>query len=236
MKHIITILLVVALLALAGCKEGPATEDKTTTDTTSTTTESKSESGFVEKFADFTKLKTSLQYSVTYDVNVPNQQKYTMSQYFGGEGKMRADMKMQQGEARTYILGSTFYSCNNMQGSWMCMKIESQDQDTTQQFNQVEQNPEDYDIDSDGTMSVAGTTAICFKIDSAAQNAEMRECFSKEGVPLYMKMTSQGMTTELKATRYSASVKASDFELPAKATDVNEMMKQYGANVPAGYQ
>lgn len=192
------------------------------------TSDSKDEdSSFADKFKDFAAKKMATEFTVTYDQTIKNEgatQKLAMTQYFGGPTKYRSDMTVQGHETRSYVLDKTFYACNDMSGAWQCLKIENQEQNTAS-FDNVESNPDKYDYTFKGTKTVAGALTYCYEI--AVPPSVMTECFTKEGVPLYMKVTGSGADMEMIAKSYKTSVSDSDFSLPAEATDMNAMMAQY---------
>lgn len=240
MKKIITLLFVLALsLAVIGCKEdleksaAAGAGNKKTADTAKAAAGDSSKSdSMAGKFKDFVGMKLGAEYTVSYQNSMTangKTQTYTMTQYFAGANKMRMDTKMQGVENRAYMLTDAFYSCSNQQGSWMCIKID-RPEDATQEVDAVEKSPDDYNILYDGTMSIAGATAQCYKI--TLPTGMMKECFSKEGVPLYMQVKSGDVETEMKATTYKTSVSDSDFTLPAKAQDMNAYVQQQMKNMP----
>ncbi|MFC1741008.1 DUF4412 domain-containing protein [Nanoarchaeota archaeon] len=244
MKRILVMMLVLLIaIGLSGCG-GDDSSDSGESKKSASSQVVKKTSSDKKKSDDFREMiakKSDLRFSVDYTIDVDSQGQsmtYKMSQYLGGPDQMRTDMTMQDpgtGEdvkTRSYFLSDGMYSCNDRQGEWGCMKLahgeDMGEQDYTKDFEAVEENPDDYDITYAGTKSVAGTTAQCWGISFAGQT--MKECFSKEGVPLYMEMGGVGMEYVMKATRYSTKVSSSDFELPAEATDMdqmaNDMLKQ----------
>ncbi|MCX6772735.1 MAG: hypothetical protein NTV88_03110 [Candidatus Micrarchaeota archaeon] len=180
-----------------------------------------------DSFLSILGLKSTLQYKVAYDISsgtAGQQAVLQMTQYLKGTTKMRSDSAYQGIESRTYVVDGAYYSCSNAQGAWTCMKLTIPKEDTTKSIDDVATNKENYQITADGTMQVAGVTANCYKV--IGKNLDYsRSCYSPEGVPLYVKITStsaQGETgsTEMTATSYSTSVSDSDFALPAVATEL----------------
>ena len=245
MKKILISLVCLAVLVLAlgigGCSEGPSDDSQAAASeegSAEVSVEEGSEASFSDKFKDFVSMKTGLEYTVSYDFSskgMGQTDTYTMTQYFGGKNRMRMDSEIEGHAARVIMDGSAIYSCNKESGAWQCMKFDTGDEmeDSTEQFRMVEDNPDEYDITYAGTMKIAGATAHCYAVSVAG--AELKECFSKEGIPLYMLMKSSGFESEMKATTYKASVKDSDFDLPAEPIDMEQMMQQAMANMPEGY-
>lgn len=262
MKKIITVLVVLLLaLTVVGCKEdvkpkqttgpggAPADEGGETgmeEGSAEASAEEGSEGGeWADKFTSFISKKAASEFTVTYDLTSKNDgktEKYTMTQYFGGPKRFRMDTKLPEGEGRVYFVDDKMTTCNKQDGAWQCIQFatESEEgQDPTAQFKAVEENPADYHIGYAGTMSVAGSLAYCYTIDYrmiGVPDAEMKYCFSKGGVPLYMLMKAEGSETEMRATSYKDSVSSSDFTLPAKAQDMNALMQQYQQQMPEGYE
>jgi hypothetical protein len=109
-----------------------------------------------------------------------------------------------------------------------------QEANPTDSVKNIEENPDDFKIYADGTKTIAGTVAKCFRI--TASQGDVRECFSKEGVPLYMTSKSSGYEFTMEATSYKTSVSNSDFTPPAAAVDMDDYVKQMQAKMPAGYE
>jgi len=231
------------MMMLAGCKEG-ATQETTDgsdaadlSDQAEVTVEKDSNAGSSGGgYKELVQKISGMKYMVKYDITNTGQgksDKMTMTQYFGGQEKVRMDTKADAGEARIYMIGKEFYSCSNPEGKWQCIKFtntEEQQNNPSEQFNTIEQDYDKYDVNSAGTMNIAGTVAKCFEVKYGTDS--YKHCFSKEGVPLYMRSVSQGYESEMKASEYRTSVSSSDFELPAEAVDMNAMMAKYGAQMP----
>jgi hypothetical protein len=250
MKKIIMLLMIALLLiSIAGCKEegsgakktaatkDSAAEDSLDADPAEADADAEEESsGLADDFVEMMSKKTALKYTVTYKMTGSSQGSsfnYQMTQYFGGADRFRMDSANSGVETRSYLMDNKFYSCTQQGGKWNCFSIESQTESPTKQFDDIAENPTDYRVTPDGTKSVAGTTAKCYKITTPQGN--VRECLSKEGVPLYMETTFQGGSTKKEATSYKASVKDSDFQLPAEPVDMNAMIAQYQQQMPEGY-
>jgi uncharacterized protein YxeA len=239
MKRILVVILVLILaIGLSGCKEDMTSGDSQVVKKTSADKKKSAD------FQDMVAKKANLQFKVTYTMDIDTQgQKmtYKTAQYVGGQNKMRVDTEMMDIKTRGYFLPDGIYSCNDRDG-WQCMKMAKGEdigqQDYTADFDEVAENPEDYDISYAGTMSIAGTKAHCYGITYGGQT--MKECFSTEGVPLYMEMDGVGMEYVMKATSYSTRVSDSDFDLPAKAQDMENIMEDYmeqlEGQMPAGME
>lgn len=249
MKKIFAVLvLLLFVLAVAGCKEeGTTTKDTVATkgaasedssDVGSAEADAEEESGgLTDDFKELISKKTALEYTVTYGMTGSSQGStvnYQMTQYFGGTDRFRMDSANGGTETRTYLMDKKFYTCTKQGGNWICMSMSSQTDSPNKQFDDIANNPDKYTVTSDGTKNVAGTTAKCYKIVTPQGN--VRQCFSNEGVPLYMETSFQGGSMKMEATSYKASVSASDFTLPAEPTDLNAMIAaQTGGKMPAGY-
>lgn len=210
-----------------------STESETqSTESASSSVEPKAEGeDWTKKFVDFTKNKLSNKYTIKYKMTTPQEgmEKLTATQYFESKKKMRMDMKIQGMEVRTYVMGDTFYSCNKAD-SWTCMKFTSDEEyenmDLNANFDDIDAMPQNYDISYAGTKQVAGKTAVCFTVDHP--EAELEECFSKEGIPLYIKVGFDGEESVMEALEFSSSIPAGTFDLPAEPTDMNAMLENMG--------
>ncbi len=145
-----------------------------------------------------------------------------MTQYVKGADQLRMDFSMQGTETRTYMAGKVYTSCTD-NGGWTCFKVDAPNQTgaagTQANEQQMQSDISAYDVVADGTKTVAGVTATCYRITTKAQQGfTYRYCFSKEGVPLYLHFQTGGATTEMTATSYSMSVSNSDFTPPATAS------------------
>ncbi len=248
------VLFAVLLLAfgIAGCKEDA---QKDTADRPSGTSADGDDSGsaggsaeasaeeaseggeWSEKFTNLVSKKKSLEFMVEYDYSLDGPSgtdTWTMTQYFGKQ-RYRMDTEVNGQEGRFYMIDNQITSCHEQNGDWMCMQLpqgeEDEMNDPTETFTEIEENPGDVDTTYKGTRRIAGTTAHCYGVDWSAYGTDggMEVCYSKEGVPLYMKSESAGTTVELEAKRYKTGVSNSDFEFPAEPMDMGGMMAQYGA-------
>ncbi len=168
----------------------------------------------VETSALTTCLSASRSWKVDYAVKaVTNGEssQVQMTQYFK-DGKIRTDVTSSGVEVRTFVDGTTVNSCFQAGGSWNCQASQVP---ATNVETDVKANADTYV--ADGTMSVAGTTANCFKGSNA--QGDIRYCISSDCVPLFVSYsaTQSGVTvqTETKATAYAATVADADFALPA---------------------
>ncbi|MBW2966924.1 hypothetical protein KY362_00400 [Candidatus Woesearchaeota archaeon] len=253
MKKIFVILAVLLLaLSLTGCKEEGAkdTGDSGPRPAGSQGDDAELESGsgesdvedasegsdWADRFSDFVSMKSRLKYKVTYDFEGPDMQGMEMV-YYVDRDRTRTDMEVEGVEIRTYLMDGTATSCTKQDG-WECMQMRMPEgEDIMSQLTEIEETPDNYDIEYAGTKTVAGKTGICYDITvrEDGNTFKVKECFSKEGVPLYMEATHDDGKTVMRATSFSTDVRNSDFDLPAEPRDMNAMMEQAMANMPAGY-
>ncbi|MBU2561754.1 MAG: hypothetical protein KKD17_05645 [Nanoarchaeota archaeon] len=251
-KSFVVLVLLLLAFSLAGCKED-VSEKKTTSrpsgspasageseaageeGSAEASAEQASEGGdWADKFTNLVSMKKGLEFSVTYDYSMSgsgSSDSYTMTQYFA-KNKYRMDSATGGKEGRFYLINGKMTTCTK-DGAWQCMTMpqgEQQQSDPSQQFSSLEDDPGKYDTTYKGTRSIAGTTAYCYEVKWAAYGTDggIEACYSKEGVPLYMKTENGGVKIEMKATKYSTSLSASDFEFPAEPQDLSAMMAQYG--------
>lgn len=238
MKHkLLTLLaLLVALMALGACTQTPpqtpeadqtAQTDETPAQTQEEPAQSPeviSEEAFAKELEDMFEKQANIEWMVSYDMTSAysgEEFEGTMTQYVDGEEKMRMDMTAQGQETRTYMLDNNVYSCFNQDGSWSCMGFEQTEEEQETQTPQdiredIQGDMESYEITSLGQRNIAGSVAQCYRLVGTDGNT-VEYCFSSEGVPLYVKTTSnQGDLSEMTATSYSTNVASNAFELPAE--------------------
>ena len=157
-------------------------------------------------------MRVSGGWKVVYDVTAGSASSYEMTQYLKGSN-IRTDMTASGMQARTYMVSGKVSSCVLAGTKWMCTDMTAQMGNTTSDLSQQLQSEQaKYTITADGTESIAGTTATCYKIVSS--DGTDRYCISPEGVPLYIKTSAEGSEMVMQAKSYSTSVADSDFALP----------------------
>lgn len=160
-------------------------------------------------------------YMVSYDITGGNDLS-KMTMYFKS-GKMRYDTEAHGNKSSLFVMDNTIYTCSFEPK--MCISLGQQNETPKTGTENVEKNLENYNIVAKPSRTIAGTTAKCFALSNADGAAEA--CYSSQGVPLYMKSTSQGSVYEMTATDYSTSVSDSAFTLPAEPQDLNALMAKY---------
>jgi outer membrane lipoprotein-sorting protein len=260
MKRVFTALVfIILMIGLVGCEEvekdtvssRPAGDsgsaesaDNDVSGSADASVDKGSGDSFADKFADFAGKKWKLEYTVEYGMTSKSggqTQSMAMTQYFGGEGKIRSDITVEGRESRTFILSDGIYMCTFDQGKWMCLTFgtpdEAEQQDNTMAFQDVEKAPDNYNIAYKGTKSIAGAMTYCYGI--TMPTGTMEECFTKEGIPLYMYVKSADYESTMEAKSFKKSVSSGDFKLPAEPVDMQDMiqqqMEQMQANMPEGY-
>lgn len=248
MKTLIMILLALSLVLVA-CSQASTDDaiDANAQGVAGTTTETKAAEK-VDKAAgssgeaEFLKLlnqKANLEWKVAYDLKSTYVGKTTnmqMTEYMKTEKKIRMDSAFDGIETQTFMVTDVYTTCSKQDGSWSCFKLDAKKTDgvdvqATEQ--KMEDNPNDYEITSDGTMQIAGVTATCFKIVSKQDKYTNRYCF-KDAVPLYVYVQTEDGTSEMKATSYSTKVSDSDFVPPAKAQDMGALTAGVGSGAGIG--
>lgn len=238
MRHIVFSLFVLAFLVTA-CGAAPSdvntdtSTDTTTSDTAagsgdtapSTESSASAERDFERAMGDYMKGAFSVDYTITMTGDGETLTTQT-SQYFDGPERMRTDASAMGAESRTYIIDDAVTTCFRQDGEWSCMILtsgESTEEDSTPGAESlddyvIEEGEEvAWTITKDGTKSVAGFTAECFRISDVESTS--RYCIY-DGVPLYMSaQDNEGGSYEMIATRYKKGVSASDFTFPAQPTE-----------------
>lgn len=251
MKRFLVFLAILLLMfSLAGCKEDVQELEQTGRPSTAGSAdadveEASSGSSVGEKITDYISKKQSLEFTVDYQYTMDGpsgSDTWDFKQYMA-RNRYRMDSNAQGQEGRFYFIDNQVTSCNKQGGDWTCMQLPQGDDssvsDPTEQFSDIEDDIDVEDTTYKGTRKIAGTTAYCWGInwDMYGADGGMDVCYSKEGVPLYMKSETNGMTVEMEAKSYKTSVSDSDFRFPAEPMDMGAMMAQaYGGQMPEGYE
>jgi len=247
-KFLVVLAVLLLAFALVGCKEDvqKQTVKKNVAGSSSGSVDTEVEvasggSGDGEDLVNFISKKKSLEFSVEYDYSISgsgSDDTWTFKQYFA-KNKYRMDSNMQDSEGRFYYVGDEIISCSKQDREWTCMKLEGAQEmeDPTEQFSDIEDDPDRFDSTYRGTRMIAGTTAHCWGVDYGRSMGEMEICYNVDGIPLYMKASSGGTTMEMEAKSFKKGVSASDFVPPAEPMDMAAMMEQaYGGQMPEGYE
>jgi hypothetical protein len=207
------------LLLVSGCTQQA---------TNPTNSKAANTSGNAITFADLVAAKNAKAFSITYSysntyqsLTVPG----TMVQYFKYP-KMRTDLLIPafrgiSVNSRVYYMnGIPTNNCAKIGANWTCSSQSLLDLPSTAS---VEIYPNNYNITSDGEMTVAGMATTCYKIVKkivANQDSYSgRYCYTRDGKPLYVESeTYNGIDNrviELTATSVSENITDADFESPA---------------------
>ena len=216
MKNIILILALVLAFGLMGCVGETTTDDgnvSTVDGETSDVNSGEEETDFWE----FLNTKTSGEWYVNYNV-IENGNIVGVTKMYKSGDKIRTDIETGDTEARAYMDGTMYYICANSQ-VWICYSIDTSENNGDIEGkvdSELQANKDKYTVAKVSDRNVAGTTASCYTINGI-EESNVEYCFSKEGIPLYTKITggdNGDIITE--ATEYSTSVSNSDFVLPAE--------------------
>ena len=173
-------------------------------------------------------LKSPQSWSATYsitDTGMPDLSE--ISQYVQNGSMVRIDMKAQNYQVRTYLMGKDAYSCTDKGAGWFCNSFKRAlyesapiPSDLLYRLGaSLAARPPQYSVASDGSMIVAGISADCYMLTGS--NETIRYCISAKGVPLYLKYDSTGDAPPLHSVITAESFGAasdSDFALPAAPT------------------
>jgi len=227
MKAILALLLVIAIV-VCGCSSNAPVQNIKAVDTTqgntantkgttqasnqaaSATTQKTTDSNSNSKLKNI--LAAAVKYKVTYDITAAGTSSQ-MTQYISG-GKIRIDMNTAGMEVQTYYMNNEYDVCNKATGNWMCQKLDYTPSTSDTAQNDVKNNIDTYNVVSSGTKIVAGVNTNCYTITT--KDGTVEYCYSNDNVPLYIKMTSGNITSEMTATSYSTTVTDQDFVVPAK--------------------
>ncbi|MFH1072326.1 MAG: hypothetical protein V1743_02765 [Nanoarchaeota archaeon] len=157
------------------------------------------------------------EFVVTYTVRAAGTES-EMTQYVA-DAKMRTDVATQGIEARTFLIGNEYTSCNKAGEEWMCQKIAYTP--STNTADDVKENIDQYTVENLPGRTIAGAATDCFKVSMTDGTAEY--CYSKEFVPLYIKTTAGTTVSEMEAKTYSTSIPADAFTFPAEPGEPIDM-------------
>ncbi len=214
MKKLVFVLFLISIL-IVGCKEesGKATN----------ISGSKENGGSADLMNMLGERATT--YSVSYDTSaMPGSGKEVTMSFKGTKIRYDtvANVEGQETTTSVFILDGKTYACTEKPQK-MCLQTGSSGEagKTTTGAEDIESNPDKYSITSLPSRTIAGTTAKCYSISSAAISSDI--CYSKEGVLLYIKSNE----SEITATSYTINVPDSTFELPSAPQDMSAIMQKY---------
>jgi len=157
----------------------------------------------------FDKLGDRIEYKVRYEFSQASKTGTETIAIKGDDIKIEFILVGQSQEI--YFVNSKVYMCGKQNNQMMCYEVPEADKTTVKNDRDLRKNWDKFTIEDKGTRTIAGASAICIYITETKSDY----CYSKEGVPLYIKSPSKGYTTEMTAKEYSTSVKDSEFTLPA---------------------
>lgn len=177
------------------------------------------------------KLTNSTAWKATYKLDItggdPSAASITgMSIYSDGRDRSRLDMESEQMNLRAYVTeGATVDSvvCFGLESNWTCMKSSSKPNNTVEQFSG---NLAGYTVSALPSKTVAGISASCYNLTGIQDDstAWVAQCYSSDGIVLYMQVLSQTesgpQTLTMTATSASRSVSDADFIPPAEPQDI----------------
>ena len=282
MKKTILLGLIVLTVLFAGCSSQAPTEGTTATTEAGGETAETTQAGAATTTAQTTAttaaaginlgeeltnllMNANRDYMVTYKVttsgtNLPETSN-VMTYYYKGEDKTRVDSSYSmQGEtvqSRFYMVGDTYASCSDMEGTWSCINIpKPNESDPTAS---AENNVEMSQVTRIADKVILGITTRCYHMvmniesadaqtaqqitDAGLENWEGNYCVTDDGILLYSESMTPSVITAMEATNFKKGTSDSDFVLPAKATDmptmgagtgmteeeINALMEKYGA-------
>ncbi|MEM4336636.1 MAG: hypothetical protein QXG86_01380 [Candidatus Woesearchaeota archaeon] len=155
------------------------------------------------------------EFKVTYVVS-SDYEKSEMTMYYKGQNhridfQKSAEADGENFKTSLFNINGKLYSCIETP-KVMCYTIESSEKETStfSASREIEENIERYEISKLPSRTIAGVTTACYKIKAGEETIE--QCYSKEGIVLYIKASNYEMT----AKNYALSVADSVFVLPAE--------------------
>lgn len=161
-----------------------------------------------------------------------------MSIYSDGRDRSRVDVESEQMNLRAYVTeGATVESvtCFGLGSNWTCMKSSSTPNNTVGQFSD---NLAGYTVGALPSRTIAGISASCYNLTGIEDNstAWVAQCYSSDGMALYVQVASQTETgpqmLTMTATSASRSVSDADFIPPAEPTELPTYPTDYNTSIP----
>ena len=221
MKNTMLVVLMIVLL-FSACNKAEKPQEQADNTQASVVPEEKTSEDSTSTFKQLVMKKSTISFQVEYEVTSTASGKTirtTTSQFVKGK-QLRSDSTTGGVETRMYVKENKIDTCMN-RGSWSCFSVPQQQKAGDEAVRDVESNPEKYKIEKLPNKSIAGTTAVCFRMSS---KITMDYCLSPEGVALYMKFAEENYASEMIAKSYSLSVPDSVFVLPTESQDLGSMM------------
>jgi hypothetical protein len=166
--------------------------------------------------------RTSREFRIEYELKTTLEGQTTSSktiEHVKGEEKIRSDLINGATETRTYFVDDALTTCSHSGSEWECARYDVSGEEgiNTNVAAQLQQ----FDVQRDGSMEIAGVNTSCYKVYSSAEESAVRYCFTTDALPLYVLTQTPEFTSEMTATTYSTTVADAEFELPEGA-DVEE--------------
>lgn len=141
--------------------------------------------------------------------------------YFKAADNLRTDVTASGVDSRIYIKSDGYYSCFQLQGSWMCTKVgQSQESAADKVEKGLLGGEASYKVTAKPGRTIAGAATSCFEIVASEPVSTTDFCYTAKGALLYSKTvgSQDGRTfeSELEATKYVDSVSEADLTLPAQ--------------------
>ncbi len=236
MKYV-CVILIATLVVFAACESQPAAQDDLPEEQQEEEPEQQvleQEAGVVEdarqELLGFFDRQQTLRYTVEYQTTVQGQY-LLMTQFVDTGGvRVRTDMDAQGIEMRTIYADRIAYTCMNM-GSWSCFEATSDDEipETTGVLAREEfEQDRSLAVTRTDARTVAGVVAQCFIY--TMDDVRSEQCFSPEGVPVFVETSADGHTSRTQATSYELSLPANAFELPAQPGSMDDFMGGFDAS------
>jgi hypothetical protein len=218
MKYAILILILAVAFLVAGC--GTQTQQEQQEKTVEQQEQVKEQTTEGKDLKDI--LAAQVKYTAEYDLTAGGQtQEMT---YIMDLPRFAMKNKMAEGETWSIFKENEFIVCNNMQGSWQCMKVPVEQPETMATEKAIEEGT--YKPVYKGTCSRAGQQGM--KYEFSAEGMTTSVCYTSDGIML--EMSSEGFSMVAKSV--SRNVDSSAFTPPATPQDISAMLPE-GFEMPA---
>ncbi|MDD4878619.1 MAG: hypothetical protein PHO02_06325 [Candidatus Nanoarchaeia archaeon] len=171
----------------------------------------------IKSFEDYVMLQKSIVYDAEYVIEGEGSEKASARVVFDKGIRVMAETLREAQLTRVYVNEEGPYMCFKAGDNWECSKTLNEydpfNAFMPELFSDLKKHPEVFRIEYDGIKLIGGKQAYCYKA-SVDENAAI-ECFSKEGVPVYMEIEGS-QNGRIYTLDYKTSITESDFFLPAK--------------------
>ncbi|RLG18844.1 hypothetical protein DRN67_03790 [Candidatus Micrarchaeota archaeon] len=179
----------------------------------------------LEEFKDIVEMQEDLQFEAEYEgiIKSMGESMDYESTLYVDKNKRRVDISMEyMGEEMRlsqYRIGSDYYVCYYEGSDVTCgLSVQEYTDQSEEIIKELEDNPDDYEIERVDSRTIAGMNARCFTIEGGDLDGTLEACYSSGGITLYVHWDYGSEEFIMEAVEVDVGpVDDSKFELPADA-------------------